>query len=116
MNRNNIIFICIAICFGYFLGKPKNDNGFSNINSHYVPPYLSPSNSSIDLKTENEALRARLDDARYKADDAVRAAEDIEFDASMRAVTTGRFEDMLKGWDAEDAANKARELRSSLDD
>ena len=50
-----------------------------------------------------------------KAEDAVSAAEDVKDSATMRYLNTGRFEDQMRMHDAEDAADKAREARDSLD-
>ena len=110
MNRNILILLGIAIFIGYLLGKTGVNTGSSILSG-----YSSSTPSQADLEDENDELRQKLDDARDKAEDAVSAAEDVEDSATMRYLTTGRFEDQMRMHDAEDAADKAREARDSLD-
>jgi hypothetical protein len=109
MNRNILILVGVAIFIGYLLGKSDSNSSF-NAHSGY-----SSTPSRGDLEDENDELRQKLDDARDKAEDAVSAAEDVEDSATMRYLNTGRFEDQMRMHDAEDAADKAREARDSLD-
>ena len=108
MNRNILILLGIAIFIGYLLGKTGVNTGSSILSGYSTP-------SQADLEDENDELRQKLDDARDKAEDAVSAAEDVEDSATLRYLNTGRFEDQMRMHDAEDAADKAREARDSLD-
>lgn len=113
MNKKTLLIILVAVSLGYLFGKSK-DKPISNYTStSYFPPSVSSSDSS--LQNENDELKFKLDRAREMAEESVRASEDLEDRAMMRAITTGSFEDMQKHIDAEESADRAREVRDSLD-
>lgn len=79
--------------------------------------YFLPSYSSVDssLQNENDELRAKLETARDMAEESVRSSVELEERALMRTITSGRFEDILKHIDIVESADRAMELRDSLD-
>lgn len=91
---------------GIFIGK--NWSSENNSQRQFIP-YNT-------YESSNDDIRDRLEEARSKASDAYDAAEEAADNARMRYYHTGRHEDLMKMYDAEDAADQAEDALSSVDD
>ena len=85
-----------------------------------------PSNSSYyrsvdklidrsDLQLQKEELEQKIEDARSNLEDSVSSAEDVEFQARMRWIESGRTEDLIRLNAAENVTSSAQSALDNLD-
>jgi hypothetical protein len=108
MNKT-IVFVGLALLGGYLIGSSKDSNKTSAV--QYRQVYV-PSSSRVD-ESEVDELRTRMESARRNLEDALSDAQDTEFNARMRWIQTGSFEDMMSMRNAEDNTMK---IQGALDD
>jgi len=109
-----IILILIALFFGYRLGIQSDNHPAIYKPSYTSRSYLNSTESS-DSEEKLEELRSSLEEARSNAQQARDAADEVEHQVRMRWLETGSFEDQMRMYDAEDAANKANDALNNIE-
>jgi len=114
MNTGNIILITtIALVIGYSIGHEKKGL------SAYSPPLsvtspIMPEESRSSKRLDE--IRSQLEEARYAAQRAKDAADNAEFQAFMRSIESGRTDDMMRHFDAQDSLDRANESLERIED